>query len=185
MTEMEFIELQEIEKTLSETKDKLRTMAKILEFADPIEFALKEEMSGTFDTIPKKKGLYLFEILTSNIENKADYMKWFEATWGSSDYRSENTPNAKKKRVRFHKIIPMWLPLYLGKAQDLRGRVNQHVFLDIKKPTTALKLLSRKNMHGQTFRVSTIQLDIKNWQMISPIFESVLRERINPILGRQ
>jgi hypothetical protein len=48
-----------------------------------------------------------------------------------------------------------------------------------------LKLRARTNIYGKLFRVSTIEVDVKNWREILLILEKELREKINPILGRQ
>jgi hypothetical protein len=55
----------------------------------------------------------------------------------------------------------------------------------LHKPTFAMKLLARENLKEHTFRLNKIRLDIRNYDAIVPKLESQLRERINPLIGKQ
>jgi hypothetical protein len=107
--------------------------------------------------------------------------------WVTDDYERKHVPNPKKKRVAAHagKPLPAWLPLYLGKSRDIAGRVLGHLHLKLDQPTNALKLRERSNITGQRFRLSTLRIDVDNYDLIMPRIESALRNLHNPILGRQ
>ncbi len=47
-----------------------------------------------------------------------------------------------------------------------------------------MKLSTRNNLHGYTIRVSTIKIDVINYDIIVPKIESYFREKFNPIVGR-
>ena len=133
-------------------------------------------------------GIYLFEIQNSTQFKSFD--SWstdFLDRWEHDDYRKKFTPNSRKKRIKAHlnKHIEKWIPIYLGRAHNVGGRVRSHVYLELNKPRGALKLLARTNMYEETFRLSTISLQVVNYNVIVPRIEQLLRDRINPILGRQ
>lgn len=65
------------------------------------------------------------------------------------------------------------------------GRVKEHIFKELGKNTFALKLMERTNLKNETFRLSTIKLEVENYDWIVPVIENSLRNRINPIIGRQ
>ena len=77
------------------------------------------------------------------------------------------------------------MPLYLGKSKNIAGRVWEHINLKLAQPTTAMKLKERSNMANQRFRLSTIRVEVENYDLIMPKLESALRDKYNPVLGRQ
>lgn len=78
-----------------------------------------------------------------------------------------------------------WVPIYLGKCRNIASRVIGHLELGLDQPTTALKLESRHNLKGKVFRLSTVRVDVVNYDLIVPSLERALRDKYNPILGRQ
>jgi hypothetical protein len=48
-----------------------------------------------------------------------------------------------------------------------------------------MKLKARENLYCSIFRVSWIPLNVKNYDMIAPAIEVALRNRFNPIIGKQ
>ena len=64
-------------------------------------------------------------------------------------------------------------------------RITEHIHQVKDRRTFSMKLKARTNLHGNVLRVSWIPLDVVNYDMIAPAIESMLRDRINPILGRQ
>jgi hypothetical protein len=74
---------------------------------------------------------------------------------------------------------------YLGKSRNISKRVTEHFTLKPHQLTTAMKLLARENLYGETLRISSIRLDIVNYDWVVPIVETELRDKINPIFGRQ
>lgn len=48
-----------------------------------------------------------------------------------------------------------------------------------------MKLLARENLQDQIYRLSKIRFDVRNYDTILPKVESQLRDRINPLIGKQ
>lgn len=132
-------------------------------------------------------GVYLFEV--GNHDKNSDFKTWskdFLDKWQHDDYIKKFTPNSRKMRLKAHLESSGfdWVPLYLGKSRNIGNRVHQHIHLDLQKPTFALKLKSRQNIQELSFRLSFAKIDVKNYNVIMPLVESQLRNRLNPILGR-
>jgi hypothetical protein len=133
-------------------------------------------------------GIYRIDIHTGAAHTSFEtWYEWFRREWVTEEYERKHVPNPKKKRVVAHmtKPLPQWMPLYLGKSRDIAGRVLGHIDLKLNQPTTALKLKERRNMAGQRFRLSTLRIEVENYDLIMPQVESALRDHCNPILGRQ
>lgn len=82
------------------------------------------------------------------------------------------------------------IPFYLGKAEKMRSRVKQHVFLDAKSGTYALKLDAMRNSNPKIltldFGVSYLAFPFdKKSMFLLEIIESALRNALNPVIGRQ
>lgn len=91
-------------------------------------------------------------------------------------------------RIKSHTPVKLnqWIPLYIGKSKNISKRLQEHVFSkDMNAKTYALKLSHRKNLMGKSFRITAIEVNVKNYDLILPVLESTLRNRINPIIGRQ
>ncbi|WP_157970322.1 hypothetical protein [Albibacterium indicum] len=84
-----------------------------------------------------------------------------------------------------HKELKEWIPLYIGKSRNIASRIHGHIFRELDKTTFAMKLKSRENLYGQRFRISYIKLDVNNYDMLVPYVERRLRNKINPIVGKQ
>ena len=131
-------------------------------------------------------GLYRIDILTEG--NGCDYKTWielFSKEWKHENYLKKFTPNPKIKRIKCHDKLQEWMPLYLGKSKNVAHRVSSHIHLDLEIKTFALKLKARQNMDLTKLRLHSINLEVKNYDLIAPRLESALRNRINPILGKQ
>lgn len=131
-------------------------------------------------------GVYLVEIKNNTSFN--DFESWFnyfQYNWELPEYKKNWTPNTKKKRAEKHTSLGDWVPLYIGKSKRVSKRLLTHLNLKLEQPTTSLKLKARTNMNAENFRFSTIKVDVTNYDIIMPMLEKSLRDKINPILGRQ
>jgi hypothetical protein len=134
----------------------------------------------------KYPGLYRIDIRVQEHHKRlSDWASWFRNEWVKPEYERKHVPNPKKKRLAAHSVLTEWMPLYLGKSKHVAGRVWEHLYLSLEQPTTALKLKARTNLIDQRFRLSTIQVEVENYDLIMPQLESALRNKYNPILGRQ
>ncbi|MDT8318128.1 MAG: hypothetical protein RQ824_09090 [bacterium] len=77
------------------------------------------------------------------------------------------------------------MPLYLGKSKHVGARVLEHINLPLHKTTFALKLKARPTMSTRSFRLHSLQLPVKNYDLIVPALEAALRNRFHPLIGKQ
>ncbi len=48
-----------------------------------------------------------------------------------------------------------------------------------------MKLKARKNLYGTKLRVNSLKLEVENYDVIAPYLENLLRNKWNPIVGKQ
>lgn len=171
----------EIDKILTENLAGFKQIVESLSF-DVVGDIRNEDLINKHDY----SGVYLIEVESNT--SCDDFKLWFnqfKVDWELPEYKKCWTPNTKKKRVEKHTALGEWVPLYIGKSKRVSKRLLTHLNLKLEQPTTSLKLNARTNMKSLNFRFSTIKVDVKNYDIIMPIFESILRDKINPILGRQ
>jgi hypothetical protein len=132
-------------------------------------------------------GIYLIEMKTTTEHaGISEWMNWFKAEWDHERYAKKFVPTTKKKRIRGHEALKEWMPVYLGKSKRIAGRVIEHIYLELEKPTFAMKLRSRGDFFtNNAFRLSTAHIDIAHYDLIMPMVERSLRRRLNPIVGKQ
>ncbi len=176
--------MNEIKKIDSELSDVLAGLDKTLETLD---FELIGDLRNE-ELIKNHQysGIYLIEIECTNSD--MPFLTWFEefkTKWEKEAYKKKWTPSIKKKRVKAHNELKRWMPIYIGKSRDISGRLLGHLNLRLDQPTTGLKLNARTNMDTENFRVSTIKVEVDNYDIILPIVERTLRDKINPLVGRQ
>lgn len=128
-------------------------------------------------------GVYLFEILNNN-EDISSFLTSFKAKWEIDEYKPRFVPNTKLKRLARHSEPMEWVPLYIGKSKNVSSRVKDHFHMKMEKNTFAMKILDRKNLDGLTLKISSIQIDVENYDLIVPKIERYFRDKINPIVGR-
>jgi len=139
--------------------------------------------------LPKSNGIYLFW---------ADFSNWkkdlsdFSDKWGNAKKAISFYPNFNKRRASKHIVSEQKiLPFYLGKAEkSIQSRVRQHVFIEGKKTTYALKLNAicecQKSFKEIPFYISQLPLPFshKSYFLLN-IIEAKLRDEYNPIIGKQ
>lgn len=131
-------------------------------------------------------GIYRIDIATTG--SACDLESWFSTLkneWDLDEFRKKFTPTLKKKRMREHDVLRDWMPFYLGKSKNIAKRVYEHINLELDKSTFALKLVSRGYMVGRKFRLCTLKLNVDHYDVIAPILERILRDKFNPITGKQ
>lgn len=179
-------QLEQINIKLKELNSELISLAKSIEFEKICEFNLE----NCKNTIPWDdimfSGVYQIEI--KNDERFNDFTSWvtnFRDEWEDLRYKKKFVPNLRKVRIAEHTELKEWIPIYIGKSKQIKGRIHQHIYKELVKPTFALKLNERDNMKKYTFRLSVIKGSPDNYDWVMPVFEKTLRDRIHPIIGRQ
>ena len=131
-------------------------------------------------------GLYRIDVSTAG--GPTEVSVWVDALrgeWEHEDFKKSFTPNLKKKRIAQHHTLLEWMPLYLGKSKKVGARVLEHINLGMAKTTFALKLKARPGMAARSFRLHTLKLPVKNYDVIAPALETALRNRFHPLIGKQ
>lgn len=165
--------------------------SELQEYAQSMKFELLCEFSmNNLENIPWEKlnfqGLYLIEI--KNDLKYSVFKEWSEEfcfRWQNPLYARRWVSNPKKIRLAKHLELKEWIPLYIGKSKRIKDRLHEHIHLKLEQSTTGLKLKVRENMQNEIFRVSFINIPTQNYDWVMPKFEKILRDRINPIIGRQ
>lgn len=131
-------------------------------------------------------GIYLIEVRVSS--QSKDFQAWVDlmrAEWGAEKHGKKFTPTLKKMRLSKHSRLYEWMPLYLGKAKNIGKRIREHAYLPLETSTYALKLRARGFEDLTQFRVRVLELRVTNYDIISAAFEAGLRNRLNPVVGKQ
>jgi hypothetical protein len=178
--------IAEIDKNISLQLNELTKVADKIDFIEICSFKVKSEIIEIpWDEIAHT-GIYLIEIKNDNKHKTFEsWIDKFRKDWEDEKYLKKFVPNLKKKRIGKHSELNEWIPLYIGKSKNIGGRLKDHIYQNLNKTTFALKLLARENLKAHTFRLSVIKLDVENYNHIVPFIESHMRERINPIIGKQ
>lgn len=132
------------------------------------------------------QGIYRIDISTKG--SSRDLMTWikeFREEWEHPDFLRRFTPNLKDIRINSHTKLLPWMPLYIGKSKNVGARVLEHINMGLDKNTFALKLAARPTMQNRRFRLHTLELPVTNYNILAPALESALRNRFNPIVGKQ
>lgn len=179
-------QLERIDVKLKVLNSELISLANSIEIEQICEF----NMENCGAAIPWNdivfSGVYLIEI--KNDSKFSDFASWlsnFREEWEDPKYKTHFVSNLRKVRIAKHSELKEWIPIYIGKSKQIASRVHQHIYKELGKPTFALKLNSRENMKKYTFRLSAINVASENYDWVMPVFEKTLRDKINPIIGRQ
>jgi len=101
-------------------------------------------------------------------------------------------PKVVKKRARETLLSNKeneWVPLYIGKTENLAKRVAEHIDLSSDKATYSMKLRASRDLfskHKWEFAVSTISFGkLGDAYYLCEIVESELRKILKPVIGKQ
>lgn len=139
----------------------------------------------------KKYGLYYFSSLIP--KNQFSSLDDFGTQWGtrgSKNTKISDSPIYYKSRGKKHgnKIVEnKYIPFYLGKAKDIKKRVNEHIFDSETSQTYSMKLGGRTEfLKDFKFKLGYLYLDVNSDSYFAiEIIEKYLRGRIHPIIGKQ
>ncbi|MBU2019669.1 MAG: hypothetical protein KJ941_08485 [Bacteroidetes bacterium] len=175
-----------IDNELTKQFDTLEKLTKKVEFIEIAQFKLE----NAADKIPWNEivhsGIYLIEIKNNKkFESYENWIENFKQEWEDERYLRKFTPNLKKMRINAHSELIEWMPLYIGKSKNIGSRIHGHIYKELHKTTFALKLMARENLHKETFRISICKVAVRNYDAIVPRIEWQLRNKINPLIGKQ
>lgn len=181
--------LAQIDQRISLELERLALLAETLVFTEVALFKLNELMGAVPEEKHHYPGIYLFEIRADfSAKNCDEWLDEFTAIWLNAQEPLAWVPGIKQVRIKAHKkdgALSEWVPLYIGKSRNVGKRISEHILKEREKTTFAMKLKIRKVLHGQSFRVKALRLDIDNYDVIAPHLESFFREKWHPIVGKQ
>lgn len=149
----------------------------------PVVCSLSDEKKIAEQAYP---GIYLIDVSTAGTTcDLASWIETFRLEWEHADFKKKFTPNLKKMRIARHNQLLEWMPLYIGKSKNVGARVLEHINLGLDKTTFALKLKARPTMAKRMFRLHTLELRVSNYDLVVPTLEAALRNRFNPLIGKQ
>lgn len=126
------------------------------------EFSLSDD--DPFEHIDSAPGLYLIEVKFpfSTFRELQDFgQQWNKGTNGS---KVNHCPVSYPSRIKqnMNRIEGQeFVPLYLGKQQKVKDRLNLHLTGDLSSTTYGLKLRNRKiHFEGCRFQVAAVVFDI-------------------------
>lgn len=151
------------------------------------EFNLSDDKNLS-DLIQESKsvcGIYYFQIKFSNDipdgDNKADFLK---DEW-NKDQRN-HIPPIIKKNINNNIKSDEWIPLYIGKCEDVYGRLKQHLIGESTTSSLRLNEIKSGIFKKADYKISILNLDElkkENYWIVSKI-EKNIREGLKPICGR-
>lgn len=176
--------LVEIDNNISREAEKLERLAQEMEFKEIMVFNLGDASLKVPEELFAKKGLYFFELKNNHPDIlPSTWHTNFESIWKNEEVTWY--PGLKKRRLYAHEKFNTWIPFYIGKSLTVGGRIHEHIYQPPHKTTFSMKLNARTNLIGEVFKVSWIELDVINYHMIAPTLELHLRNRLNPVIGKQ
>lgn len=181
---MKQIEL--IDKVFKEQTILLHNEIQTLQFNENFSFELGNSFDNSLFNFLPLMGVYLIEIKIDNSElSIQDWISTFKSKWEHTDFINRFVPNTRIGRIRKHQEMTEWLPLYIGKSRNIQSRLKEHIYKKMEVNSGGLKLIERKNIYGEVFRISSIEINVNNYDLIIPQIERYFREKYNPILGKQ
>ncbi len=144
------------------------------------EFCLPEKNSDP--------GFYLFYIKSRDPIRSRCSMQDFEEDWQTQPSQEfQHSPAIIKKRSKNYSDLKKWVPLYLGKGEHVNRRITNHVNMEGGRKTFALKLRARKgSLKAYCLQVRSFTFGgFSGVQIFLQNIEKSLRERVNPVVGRQ
>jgi len=176
--------IEDIDSALIKIDTDLKKYADTVNFIDINEFTLDALQGNVCDSKYNVNGIYRFDILVE--DPTVDVQGWliqFTEDWKNPDVIW--VPGIKKNRMLFHTEYKKWMPIYIGKSKWVGKRINEHLHQKTQANTFGMKLMGRTNLYGRKFKVSWIPLGVTHYNLIAPTVEGYLRNRFNPIIGKQ
>lgn len=164
---------------------------------DWIEFSIADIKSINLNKYNKISGIYYFQVKFEDdfekYNNKKSLIDKVATEWEYGN--SGNYPKINKERMSTRDINSYknrkWIPFYLGKSKELDKRLEEHL-TGAEKGESTYKLNLQNNTNelfkNAKYRVKIIEIEElkedKYYWVLTRI-ESELREKLNPICGKQ
>lgn len=175
------IDLKKFDENLKKISEEIESEISKVDLDGEIsyEFKLDEFEKSEINLQKNTQGIYIFY-------TKKNSLSSFEKKWGNKI--TKHSPKIIKDRIKYHQEYSKskeWIPLYIGKSETVKSRINQHITKEKESTTSSMKLRERKKFDNDTFAVKIIPLETSHYGFIAHKIESILRKRINPIVGKE
>lgn len=176
--------MKKIDLDITEIRKRIAEASLGIEFQQLMTFSIGDTIDSHKGI--KSQGIYLFEVKCSSLDDLTALKNIWESYRKTGSIK--NTPKLIKSRFdNWSKKIsePMWIPMYIGKSEDLAKRIDEHINLNLDSSTYSMKLKHWPQLKGYTFKCSIIKLELKNYDWIATDIEQYMRTQYNPIIGKQ
>jgi len=167
-----------------------------------LEIVFNEDES--LEVVGKKQsanahGIYMFwadfsSLKKDSAKSSHDLFNEFSVDWDDWEQSKKYDKFPKANKTRRGKLLTnnaqvdiTAIPFYLGRSEKLKERIEEHYNFSGSESTYALKLNHRyKLLKGIKFKVAWLPLNVdKDTYFIVDKIESLLRDKLNPIIGKQ
>ena len=175
------IDLKKFDENLKKISEEIENkVGKInLDEIPSCEFKLSEYEKLDIFSSTTKEGIYIFYIQKKSLDK-------FEEKWGNKIERY--SPKIIKDRIKHHQEhsnLKEWIPLYIGKSEKVKSRIEEHITKKKESTTSSMKLREREKFDNDNFAVKIIPLETNHYGFVSHYVESVLRDKVKPIVGKK
>lgn len=175
------IDLKKFDEKFTQIETEIQEIVNNLDIdsIDPCKFKLSEYEKSELTSLKKKhQGIYIFYLCKKKLSD-------FEKKWNASKIE-KHSPKIIKDRIKEHtNTNKEWIPLYIGKSEKIKNRIEEHITKKKESTTSSMKLRERKMFDNDIFAVRVISLETEKYGIIAHYVESVLRKKIKPIVGKE
>lgn len=174
------IDLKKFDENLKKISEEIESEISKIDLDGEIsyEFKLDKFEKSEINLQKNTQGIYIFY-------TKQNSLSSFEKKWGNKI--TKHSPKIIKDRIKYHQEYSKskeWVALYIGKSEKVINRINEHINLSKEKTTSSMKLKERV-FKDEIFAVRIIPLETEHYNFIAHYVESVLREKVKPIVGKK
>ncbi len=180
--------------SLSEVRAKITDSQTMAELANKIKLGVMHfNINDSVDDIALSElsGIYYIEAKLSFSTAKA--LDEFGGLWGKIRSKKQLPSWVSRYYVKRGKVHTKairnneYIPFYLGKSENIKKRVVEHLSADVTSETYSLKLNLRPDIvRDIEFRISFYELNITSDAYFGiELVERELRKIFNPIIGKQ
>lgn len=180
---------EKLEESLKNLETQVENYISVLNFIENNCFMLKNYKKDDLNNLSEKQGVYFIEVkMSEKFDTFEKWLKVFKDDWAKDNITSK-TPKISDKWINEYKKIKQkndnWIPLYLGKSENIKKRVLEHFEKKVSSTTSALKLNARKKIYEYEFKLSIIEIETKYYSLLMHKIEEKLRDNHCPIVGKQ
>lgn len=183
-------QFQELEKYVTEEKLLLKKLFdfELNQTKEQLNKKIEKAVSVAKGKEKSFAGIYFFEIKKDGKDELETWLETFQKNW-EEDKKNFHLPSYNKTRSEeYLKVLKKdsnWIPLYIGKAQNMQKRFENHITLNKESGTYAMKLMYHSTLKKHSFRVRVLQIPIEAYPQVATCLEAAFRKKYKPIVGKK